>query len=98
AEDSTWARGSGHVLLHWPASDSRADWTHRPSIDASGAVTANGATVVARFPRLWSLQGSTVASWADGEPAAVEHATGEGCIRDIAVLVDDASDVTLRTP
>jgi hypothetical protein len=47
---------------------------------------------------LWSLQGSAVARWADGESAAVEHAAGDGCIRDVGVLVDDASDVTLRAP
>ena len=88
----------GHVLVHWPANDSSTDWVHRPTIDAIGGVSANGATVVARFPRLWSLRGSIVARWADGEPAAVEHAVGDGCIRDVAVLVDDASDVTLRAP
>lgn len=98
SEDSAWARARGHVLVHWPASDSSADWTHRPTLDAIGAVTARGATVVARFPRLWSLQGAVIARWADGEPAAVEHAVGEGCIRDVAVLVDEAGDLTLRTP
>ena len=97
-EDSAWARAGGHVLVHWPANDSSADWVHRPAIDAIGGVSANGSTVVARFPRLWSLQGLAVARWADGEPAAVEHAAGDGCIRDVALLVDDASDVTLRAP
>ena len=47
---------------------------------------------------MWTLTGSTVARWADGEPAAVEHRVGNGCIRDVGVLLDDASDVTLRTP
>ena len=98
ADDSVWARARGHVLVHWPASDSSADWALRPTLDAIGGVTARGATVVARFPRLWSLQGAAVARWADGEAAAVEHAAGDGCIRDVAVLVDDAGDVTLRTP
>jgi hypothetical protein len=95
-EDSAWARL--HTLVHWPSSDSAADWPHRAAIDAVGAVTANGATVVARFPRLWSLPGRAVARWVDGEPAAVEHAVGDGCIRDVAVLIDDASDVALRAP
>ena len=39
-----------------------------------------------------------VARWADGEPAAVEHAVGAGCIRDVGVLLDQASDLTLREP
>jgi hypothetical protein len=88
------------VLVHWPASDADADanWTHRATIDAIGGVTAGGATVVARLPRLWSLQGRAVARWADGEPAAVESSVGNGCIRDVAVLIDDASDVALRAP
>jgi hypothetical protein len=98
AADSAWARGRGHVLVHWPATDDGAEWLPRQPIDAIGGVTANGATVVARFPRLWSLQGFAIARWADGEPAAVERAVGEGCIRDVAVLIDEASDVTLRAP
>ena len=98
SDDSAWARTRGHVLVHWPASDTSANWTPRPTIDAIGGVTANGATAVARFPRLWSLQGAAVARWADGEPAAVERAIGDGCIRDVAVLLDEASDVTLRGP
>jgi hypothetical protein len=97
-DDSAWARVRGHVLVHWPATDDGADWRGRQPIDAIGGVTASGATVVARFPRLWSLQGSVVARWADGEPAAVERVVGDGCIRDVAVLIDEASDVTLRAP
>jgi hypothetical protein len=42
------------------------------------------------------LTGQAVARWSDGEPAAVEHATGAGCVRDVGVLVDQASDLTLR--
>jgi hypothetical protein len=99
-EDTSWARMPGHVLVRWPASDSSAnDWPPSPTIDAIGAVTAGGATLVARFPRLWSLQGGrTIARWADGEPAAVEHAMGAGCVRDVAVLIDESSDVTLHAP
>ena len=98
AADSAWARARSHVLVHWPATDNGTDWPRRQPIDAIGGVTANGATVVARFPRLWSPQGFAVARWADGEPAAVERALGDGCIRDVAVLIDEASDVTLRAP
>jgi hypothetical protein len=86
------------VLIHWPARDEETGWPRRQSIDAIGGVTAGSATVVARFPRLWQLQGNAIARWSDGEPAAVEHAVGTGCIRDVAVLLDDASDLTLRPP
>lgn len=98
SDDSAWARAHGHVLVHWPANDSSADWPHRVTIDAIGGITANGATLVARFPRLWALQGPAVARWADGEPAAVERPIGDGCMRDVSLLIDDASDVALRAP
>jgi hypothetical protein len=97
ASDSTWVHGSGHVIIHWPTSDSSAAWPRRATIDAIGGVTSGRATLVARFPRLWVLNGNAIAHWADGEPAAVEHPTGDGCIRDVAVVFDDASDVTLRS-
>lgn len=98
ADDSAWAAVAGHVLVHWPATDADASWTHRTAIDAVGGVTSSAATVVARLPRLWVLTGSSVARWSDGEPAAVEHAVGAGCIRDVGVLIDQASDLTLREP
>ena len=98
SEDSTWARSDGHVLVHWPASDADADWPRRATIDAVGGVAARGASLVARFPRLWELDGNAVARWSDGVPAAVERETGGGCIRDVAILVDESSDLTLRAP
>jgi hypothetical protein len=97
-DDSAWAAAGGHVLLHWPARDEETGWKRREAIDAIGGVTAGDATVVARFPRLWHLEGDAVARWSDGEPAAVEHAVGAGCIRDVGILLDDASDLALRAP
>jgi hypothetical protein len=98
AADSAWARDTGHVLLHWPAADTSATWPRHPTIDAIGGVASATGTLVGRFPRAWSLTGRAVARWADGEPAAVETPIGAGCVRDVAVLVDPASDVTLREP
>lgn len=99
AADSAWARADGHVLLHWAVADSGAVvWRKRPHIDAIGGVVSSTGTLVARFPRLWLMDGEAVARWADGEPAAVENATGAGCIRDVGVLIDPSSDVTLRAP
>ena len=96
--DSVWARDSGHVLVHWPSADSSAHWPKRPTIDAIGAVTSATGTVVARFPRLWTLDGEAIARWADGEPAATERSLGNGCIRDVGIVFDPSSDVTLRAP
>jgi hypothetical protein len=98
AADSAWGREAAHVLVHWPSADSEADWPKRPSIDAIGGVASASGAIVARLPRLWTVTGRAVARWADGEPAAVERSFGAGCIRDVAVIVDPASDVTLHAP
>jgi hypothetical protein len=95
ADDSAWAR-NGNVLVHWPATDVDADWPHRGPIDAIGAVTAGRTTLIGRFPRPWTLAGRVIARWADGEPAAVEQSAGRGCIRHVAILIDESSDLTLR--
>lgn len=97
ATDTAWARDSGHVLIHWPSADENAKWPKRPTIDAIGGVASSGGALVARFPRLWIVDGRAIARWADGEPAAVERALGKGCIRDVAIVFDPASDVTLRS-
>jgi hypothetical protein len=96
AADSVWALSAGHVLVHWPSSPSAASWRPRTTIDAIGAVVSASGIVVGRFPRPWILTGTSVARWADGEAAAVEHRTGDGCIRDVGVLVDESSDLTLQ--
>jgi len=94
-DDSSWAR-NGNLLVHWPATDADADWPHRASIDAIGGVSAGRATLVGRFPRPWALSGRVVARWADGEPAATETVVGTGCVRDVGILIDESSDLTLR--
>jgi hypothetical protein len=98
AADSAWARDSGNVLLRWPASDSAADWQARATIDAIGGVTSSSGTLIGRFPRVWTLNGHAIARWVDGEPAAVEHSIGRGCVRDVGIVFDPASDITLRAP
>jgi len=71
-------------------------WPPRATIDAIGGVTSNSGTLIGRFPRAWTLSGRAIARWADGEPAAVEHVVGRGCIRDVGIVFDSASDITLR--
>jgi hypothetical protein len=94
--DSAWARDSGHAVVHWPVDDSSAKWQPRPTIDAIGGVTSSTGTLIGRFPRVWTLSGTTLARWSDGEPAATEHAVGAGCIRDVSIVFDPAGDITLR--
>lgn len=98
AADSAWARVGGHVLVHWPDDADSAQWPRRTVIDAIGGVASSSGTIISRFPRAWTLDGpgTVIARWADGEAAAVERAEGDGCIRDVAVLLDQASDITLR--
>jgi hypothetical protein len=96
--DTVWARDSGHVLVAWPATDGATAWEPRSSIDAIGGVTSSTGVLIGRFPRVWALRGHAVARWADGEPAVVENAVGRGCIRDVGILFDPASDITLRAP
>jgi hypothetical protein len=95
--DSAWAR-QGHVLVHWPASQRDVSWPRREQIDAIGGVATESGVLVGRFPRVWALSGAVVARWSDGEAAATERALGAGCIRDVAVLIDPAADITLHAP
>ncbi len=95
--DSAWARQPGNVLVHWPAGAGDARWPARPTVDAIGGVaTSDGTTLVGRFPRVWRPLGTPVARWADGEVAAGETRSGGGCLRDVGILIDPASDLTLR--
>jgi len=96
--DTVWARDGGDVLVVWPTNDSAAMWPPRATIDAIGGVTSNSGTLIGRFPRAWTLSGRAIARWADGEAAAVEHVIGRGCIRDVGIIFDPASDITLRAP
>jgi len=96
--DSAWARDSSHVVVHWPANDSSAGWQPRPTIDAIGGLASSTGTLIGRFPRAWTLSGAPIARWSDGEPAATEHSAGGGCIRDVGIVFDPASDITLRAP
>jgi len=55
------------------------------------------AVVVSAFPRTAEpAPGRVVARWADGSAAATERATGQGCIRDVAIPLARAGDLALR--
>ncbi|HEU4586504.1 MAG TPA: BatA domain-containing protein [Gemmatimonadaceae bacterium] len=97
AADSVWAGGSGHVLVHWPASPPAA-WTKREVVDTVGAVAAGSAVLVADFPRSVDPPGSdgrVVARWLDGVPAATENALRDGCVRSVAIPFPARGDLAL---
>lgn len=102
--DSAWTRvGGGHTLVVWPAMGVTASWpARRPADTVAAVVVFRPATVavVAAFPRTWRLDataGARVrARWLDGEPAAVEHTLGAGCVRDVAIGVPTSGDLVLR--
>lgn len=103
AGDSAWARtGQGHVLVVWPGAGGAGGWLARQPTDTVGAVVAfqpAPIAVVASFVRRWRLDasiGRVRARWIDGEPAVVEHAAGDGCIRDVAIPVPASGDLVLR--
>lgn len=98
AADSAWARGAGHVLVHWPTSPP-SGWPRRESPDSVGAVVAGSAVLVADFERAAAPpagDGRVVARWLDGAAAATETALEEGCVRDVAVSFPARGDLALR--
>jgi hypothetical protein len=96
--DSAWARVAGHTLVVWPDGPSSASWPFASTIDTVGGVVTATAALVATFPRVWKLDGAAIARWTDGTPAATEARAGAGCIRDVGILIDGASDLTLHAP
>jgi hypothetical protein len=91
AADSAWA-SARHVLVHWPyAADSVSS--------SAVAVVAPGVVLAAPLVRraFDNADGArTVARFADGAPAIVEHPHGGGCIRDVGFDFPVVGDVPLR--
>jgi hypothetical protein len=90
--DSVWASEAGHVLVHWPSAADSAPST-------AEAVVAPGVVLAAPFIRR-SVgdvhRARTIARFADGAPAIVEHAHSDGCIREVGFDLPVAGDVPLR--
>lgn len=95
AADSAWlAAAAGRVLVAWPATGLADGGAGRPSAVVAGAATLVAPFGAARPP----APGVTIARWADGAPAATERRVGSGCARDVAIPIDQRSDLTLRPP
>lgn len=80
-----------------PSPHARIQWMP-PSgaIDTIGAVIVDGIVAVAPFTRARTYRvpdGSVVARWVDGAPAAVERPVGDSCEREIAIGMPDTHAV-----
>lgn len=94
AADSAWARRTPDaVLAHWPLI---ADAP--PIADGVLAFGERAAPLVALLVRIDAAPGYAIARWRDGEVAATEMATGEGCVKSVGVGLPSAGDLTLRAP
>jgi hypothetical protein len=92
AVDSAWARQAGHVLVHWPITRTRPPAT-------AEAVVAGDVVLAAPLVRRTlgnAERAKVIARFADGVPATVERAYGDGCIRDVAFDLPELGDVPMR--
>jgi hypothetical protein len=92
----------GKVVIEWPASGRPRGAIPRQRPDTIGGVVAGYDLVVSPFERKWtyppdSIRSATVAArWIDGEPAAVEWPSADGCVRSAAVSVASTGDLVLQ--
>ena len=88
--------------VNWPIATRPPRAIERAKADTIGGVIAGNVLVVSAFPRRWSYPadsirgGEIVARWIDGEPAAIEWASGSACIRSAAIPIASAGDLVLR--
>ena len=99
ATDTTWAHDRAHVLVRWPSAVDSLGATGRARGDTAGAIVVDDGApdvVVSAFRRTGEpTPGRVVARWADGSVAATERATGQGCIRDVAIALTRTGDLAL---
>jgi hypothetical protein len=88
--DSAFARRGG-VVVRWDSVNAR------PLVPS--AVAMSDDVIVAALGRdVLTEGGAVLARWADGAPAAVERALGEGCVRRVGIGVPLAGDLALSPP
>ncbi|MEP7087575.1 MAG: BatA domain-containing protein [Gemmatimonadota bacterium] len=101
ASADTMLARRGFTLVRWPASLDSSGFPARVRVDTAGAVMTGDdghrVVVVSTFARAVDpLPGRVVAWWADGSPAATERRVATGCVRDVAIPLPRAGDLTLR--
>ena len=88
--------------IEWPETQRPRGAVPRVSRDTIGGVVGGTSLVISSFARRWmfpadSIRGSDViARWIDGEPAAIETPSINGCVRSVAVPVPAAGDLVIR--
>ena len=88
--------------IEWPEAARPRGAVPRVSRDTIGGVVSGNSLVISSFERRWmfpadSLRGADViARWIDGEPAAIETPSSNGCVRSVAVPVSAAGDLVIR--
>ena len=98
------ARGEAKPLAaktEWADSGSSRIWTARGKADTIGGIAFAGQAIIYPFERKWRLAPGDTAvrvtgRWIDGEPAIVEKATPDGCVRSISVPLPAKGDAVLR--
>ena len=88
------------VLVEWPRDGVPAGWRAVSIPDTVGAVSAAGVALVAplvrtALPPALSDSVQAIAWWSDGVAAAIERTRGLGCVREVALVIDDGSDLLL---
>lgn len=92
----------GKTIVEWPIAARPRGAVSRSRPDTIGGVASGNELVVAAFERKWSYSADSirgadvVARWIDGEPAAIEWDSTNGCTRSVAVPVASFGDLVLR--
>ena len=88
--DRAFARAGGTVV--------RWDTSAAPRLATEGLAMGDDVIVAALGRRVLGLTGRVVARWADGAHAATEQAVGEGCMREVGIMLPAAGDLALHPP
>ena len=88
------------VLVEWPRDGVPAGWRTVSIPDTVGAVSAAGVALVAplvrtALPPVLSDSVQAIAWWSDGVAAAIERTSALGCVREVALSIDEGSDLLL---
>lgn len=92
----------GRAIIEWPIIERPRGAIPRAVRDTIGGVVSGNALVVSAFERRWSYPADSlrnaevIARWVDGEPAAIETQSVDGCLRSVAVPVSSVGDLAIR--